>query len=150
MAAQTPAHQPDRLMGKLSLGDRALPKLTDAFPQTHSAAFCGGGSSCRGAGSMRLSAHVAAEDVSWRDREAMKAKYAPQSAWQPRSRKLDVKFCNIRKVVPLFSLKDASFLHDTPFPRESPPAMLPTPFITFKPQQRLHSSHVPEVLWTRR
>jgi len=103
-------------MGKLSLGDRALPKLTDAFPQTHSAAFCGGGSSCRGAGSMRLSAHVAAEDVSWRDREAMKAKYAPQSAWQPRSRKLDVKFCNIRKVVPLFSLKDASFLHDTPLP----------------------------------
>jgi len=100
MAAQSPARQPERLMGKLSLGDRALPKLTDAFTKTHSAGSCS--SRSRGAphaGSLGLSAHMAAEDVSWRDREAMKAKYAPRSSWQPQSRKLDVKLANIRKTV---------------------------------------------------
>ena len=79
----------ERHMSNLCLGDRALPKLTDAFPQTQSTSFG------RGAGDI---SHLCAEDVSWCDHEAMKAKYAAPCAWQGQSRKIPVKFENIRKV----------------------------------------------------
>ena len=80
----------ERHLSNLCLGDRALPKLTDAFPQTQSTSFG------RGAGDI---SHLCAEDVSWRDYEAMKGKYASPRGWQSQSRKIPVKFENIRKVI---------------------------------------------------
>jgi len=45
-----------------------------------------------------LSTGLVDDDVRWTDREVMKAKYAPQPGWGKQTRKLDIKFCNIRKV----------------------------------------------------
>lgn len=85
---------PDRHMSKLSLGDRALPKLTDAFPMTQRPALG------RGAGvDTRAGSHLYFEQVGWRDTDAMRSKYAPPCAGQYQSRKLAVKFESIRKVM---------------------------------------------------
>ena len=77
-------------MSKLSLDDRALPKLTEVFPT-------------RGDGGLRKMESLASqltEEIAWRDQEAMRAKYGSVDTYmhQKHSRKKDIKFCNIKKV----------------------------------------------------
>lgn len=96
--AQSFTNLPERVMSKLSLGDRALPKLTEAFPEPGSWSM-----SARGGG---LAGYMDAssEEIAWRDREAMKAKYGvPTNSCQKQAPnpKKDIQFCNIRKVCAL-------------------------------------------------
>jgi serine/threonine protein kinase len=77
---------PERISGKLSLGERSLPKLTEAFPQksmwggrrSSPAESGGGGSSSLCDLKDRFAAH--GDDVAWHDHEAMKAKYGGREA----------------------------------------------------------------------
>ena len=109
---------PERLTGKMSLGERSLAKLTEAFPETRmwggarGAVSQGGGNSSLCHLADRLAAH--GEDVAWHDHEAMRAKYggsisasteastsAPisrHSGFPAQGRKKKVVFANIEKV----------------------------------------------------
>jgi mitogen-activated protein kinase kinase 1 len=76
---------PERIGGKLSLGERSLPKLTEAVPEKmwggrrSSPTECGGSSSSSLCDLKdRFAAH--GDDVAWHDHEAMKAKYGGREA----------------------------------------------------------------------
>jgi len=88
------AQSPANLAGRLTRLSLPLPKLTDAFPERGN--VLGGRLGSGGVGF--LSTGLVGDDVRWTDREAMKAKYAPQSGWGKQTRKMDIKFCNIRKL----------------------------------------------------
>ena len=79
---------PERISGKLSLGERSLPQLTEAFTQKSmwggrrsapaDSGGGGGGSSSLCDLKDRFAAH--GDDVAWHDHEAMKAKYGGREA----------------------------------------------------------------------
>ena len=76
---------PERINGKLSLGERSLPKLTEACPEKMWGGRRGSRIECGGGGSSslcdlkdRFPAH--GDDVAWHDHEVMKAKYGGREA----------------------------------------------------------------------
>jgi hypothetical protein len=78
-SSQAFTNLPERIMSKLKLGDRALPKLTDTFPEPRSWSMSGRLStnmSCKERGlSLATQCSRDSQEISWRD-------HSEESAWQ--------------------------------------------------------------------